>query len=241
MNCLIVDDEPMAIKVIESHISQLDELTIVGTCQSALEAFPILQKEEVDILFLDIEMPKLDGLSFLKSLANPPLVLLTTAHRKFAVEGFELDVVDYLLKPISLDRFIQAIAKVYRLKNRSFANPSGNLETNGNSGVNPYIFVRSERENIKINLMEILYIESLKNHVKIYTEKDTHITLISISEIGKKLPSDHFLRIHRSLIVNLMHIDSYTNTYVVIKRKSLPLGNVYKSMVLDVLNKNNLQ
>ena len=119
MNCLIIDDEPMAIKVIESHISNFDDLKVIGTCQSALEAFPILQKETIDILFLDIEMPKINGLSFLKSLKNPPLVLLTTAHRDYAIEGFDLGIVDYLLKPISLDRFMKAISKIYRLKNPS--------------------------------------------------------------------------------------------------------------------------
>ncbi len=238
MNCLIIDDEPMAIKVIESHISNFDDLKVIGTCQSALEAFPILQKEKVDILFLDIEMPKINGLSFLKSLKNPPLVLLTTAHRDYALEGFNLDIVDYLLKPISLDRFMKAISKIYRLKNPS----QGHKNQESIPEVKPlsHIYVKSDRENVKINLAEIQYIESLKNHIKISTTKGTHITLVSISETAKKLPSSNFVRIHRSFIINLNHVDIFTNSYVSILRKSIPIGNVYKTRVLELLNQNSI-
>lgn len=238
MNCLIIDDEPMAIKVIESHIANFEELKVIATCQNALEAFPVLQKEKIDILFLDIEMPKINGLSFLKSLKNPPLVLLTTAHRNYALEGFELDVVDYLLKPISLDRFIKAISKIYRLKNQSLAGL--NNDNLSDSIPQTYIYVKSERENVKINLSEIQYIESLKNHIKIATTNTSYITLVSISETAKKLPSTSFVRIHRSFIINIHQINSFTNSYVTIGRKSIPIGNVYKSMVLELLNQNRI-
>ncbi len=238
MNCLIIDDEPMAIKVIESHISNFDDLKVIGTCQSALEAFPILQKEKIDILFLDIEMPKINGLSFLKSLKNPPLVLLTTAHRDYAIEGFDLGIVDYLLKPISLDRFMKAISKIYRLKNPSQEHK--NRKSIPEAKSLSHIYVKSDRENVKINLAEIQYIESLKNHIKISTLKGTHITLVSISETAKKLPSSNFVRIHRSFIINLNHVDSFTNSYVSIQRKSIPIGNVYKTRVLELLNQNSI-
>lgn len=238
MNCLIIDDEPMAIKVIESHISNFDDLKVIGTCQSALEALPILQKEKVDILFLDIEMPKINGLSFLKSLKNPPLVLLTTAHRDYALEGFDLDIVDYLLKPISLDRFMKAISKIYRLKNPS--QDHKNKESIPEAKPLNHIYVKSDRENVKINLAEIQYIESLKNHIKISTAKGAHITLVSISETAKKLPSSNFVRIHRSYIINLNHVDSFTNSYVSIQRKSIPIGNVYKTRVLELLHQNSI-
>ncbi len=234
IRCLILDDEPIAITVIESHLKEFKDLKVVATCRNASEAFEVLRKEKIDLIFLDIEMPKLDGLSFLKSLKDPPLVLITTAHRNFALDGFELDVVDYLLKPIPLDRLMQAIGKVRRLLQVDQGH-----HTNGFDPL-PYIFVKSDRENVKINLMDIRYIESLKNHVKIVTSQKNHITMVSIGEMENKLPKNIFLRIHRSFLVNLSHIQNYTNTYVVIDRKSFPLGNVYKNAVLEVLDKNRI-
>ncbi|WP_425237595.1 LytR/AlgR family response regulator transcription factor [Ulvibacterium sp.] len=234
IRCLILDDEPIAITVIESHLKEFKDLKVVATCRNASEAFEVLRKEKIDLIFLDIEMPKLDGLSFLKSLKDPPLVLITTAHRNFALDGFELDVVDYLLKPIPLDRLMQAIGKVRRLLRAD--------QGYHPNGIDPlsYIFVKSDRENVKINLMDIRYIESLKNHVKIVTSQKNHITMVSIGEMQNKLPKNLFVRIHRSFLVNLNHIQNYTNTYVVIDRKSFPLGNVYKNAVLEVLDKNRI-
>ncbi|MEO1013342.1 MAG: DNA-binding response regulator [Bacteroidota bacterium] len=234
ISCIIVDDEPIAITVISSHLKEFSDLVVVGTCRNALEAFEVLQKEKVDLIFLDIEMPQLDGLSFLKALKNPPLVLITTAHRNFALDGFELDVVDYLLKPIPLDRLMQAITKVRRLLQ---------LEENGKERENggaSYIFVKSDRENVRIDLEDIKYVESLKNHVKIVTAQKTHITMVSIGEMESRLPIDAFIRIHRSFLVNLDHIQNYTNTYVVIDRKSFPLGNVYKNGVLAILDRHRI-
>lgn len=234
IRCLILDDEPIAITVIESHLREFKDLRVVATCRSASEAFEVLQNERIDLIFLDIEMPKLDGLSFLKSLKDPPLVLITTAHRNFALDGFELDVVDYLLKPIPLDRLMQAIGKVRRQLRTDREYHSNGLDPLS------YIFVKSDRENVKINLMDIRYIESLKNHVKIVTSQKNHITMVSIGEMQHKLPKNLFVRIHRSFLVNLNHIQNYTNTYVVIDRKSFPLGNVYKNAVLEVLDKNRI-
>ncbi|UJH67805.1 LytTR family DNA-binding domain-containing protein [Allomuricauda sp. SCSIO 65647] len=235
MNCLIVDDEPIAIKVIESHLREFKDLKLVAKCRSAMQAFEILEKEQVDIIFLDIEMPKLDGFSFLKSLKNPPMVVVTTAHRDFALEGFELDVVDYLLKPISLERMMQAIMKAKRSLNEK-ESPS-DVSQFVQPEFSSYIFVRSERENVKVELQSILYVESLKNHVKIVTLNDTYITLVSIGKMEDKLPRDIFIRAHRSYLVNLHRIENYSNTYIVIKRKSIPLGNMYKEKVLEFLER----
>ncbi|UOY07141.1 LytTR family DNA-binding domain-containing protein [Muricauda sp. SCSIO 64092] len=234
LHCMIVDDEPMAIKVIESHLKEFNDIKLVASCRNATQAFDVLQNHKVDFIFLDIEMPKMDGLSFLKSLKDPPLVLITTAHRKFALDGFELDVLDYLLKPISLDRFMQAIAKIRRLR-RLEGNRQGN-----NPGPTSHIYVKSDRENVKINLLDILYLESLKNHVKIVTPGKNYITMVSIGEMQNKLPSNLFLRVHRSYLVNIEHIQNYTNTYLVIDRKSFPLGNVYKQEVLEKLDKHRI-
>ncbi|MEM7484421.1 MAG: DNA-binding response regulator [Bacteroidota bacterium] len=234
IHCIIVDDEPLAIKVIESHLKEFRDFDVIASCRNAPEAFEVLRNHSVDLIFLDIEMPKLDGISFLKSLKNPPLVLITTAHRKFAPEGFELDVVDYLLKPISLDRFMQAIAKVQRSLQLEVASFKGTAVPN------THIFVKSERENVKIDLMDIHYVESLKNHVKIVTPKKNYITMISISEMQAKLPNDTFIRVHRSYLVNTRKIQNYTNTYLVINGTSFPLGNVYKNSVLKKLDKNRI-
>nr|WP_299340891.1 LytTR family DNA-binding domain-containing protein [Allomuricauda sp.] len=235
MNCLIVDDEPLAIKVIESHLKEFKDLKLVGKCRSAIQAIEVLDKEQVDLIFLDIEMPKLDGFSFLRSLRNPPMVVVTTAHRDFALEGFELDVVDYLLKPISLERMMQAIMKAKRAQNEK--DTPLNVPQLVQPEFSSYIFVRSDRENVKVELQSILYVESLKNHVKIVTPTETYITLVSIGKMEDKLPRDIFLRVHRSYLVNLHRIENYSNTYIVIKRKSIPLGNIYKEKVLEFLER----
>ncbi len=236
-NCVIVDDEPLAIKVIETHLKEFDDFKLVASCRNASQAFSVLNKKKVDVLFLDIEMPKLDGLTFLKTLDKPPAVILTTAHRDFAIEGFELDVVDYLLKPISLDRMMQAVGKLRRMGDKQ---KSGRSEEIYKAEFSPFIYVKSDRENIKINLKDIQYIESLKNHVKVVTEGKNYITLISIGQMEQKLPADMFLRVHRSYLVNLYHIANYTHTYVTIGRKSIPLGKIYKEDVLHKLGENQL-
>ncbi len=238
MNCLIVDDEPLAIKVIEAHLKEFKDLKLVAKCRSALQAFEIIEKQEIHLVFLDIEMPKLDGFSFLRSLNNPPLIVVTTAHRDYAPEGFELDVVDYLLKPISLKRMMQAISKVRRIhKGRGSAEDPPNIVQ---AEFSPYIFIRSDRENVKVELNSIFYVESLKNHVKIVTANKTYITLLSLGKMEDKLPRDIFMRVHRSYLVNRHHIENYSNTYVVIKRKSIPLGNSYRAAVLEFLGKSQL-
>ncbi|TAI49585.1 LytR/AlgR family response regulator transcription factor [Flagellimonas allohymeniacidonis] len=237
MNCLIVDDEPIAIKVIETHLKEFKELVVIAKCRSAIQALDIIEKNRIDLIFLDIEMPKIDGFSFLKSLKNPPLVIVTTAHRGYAIEGFELDVVDYLLKPISLERMVKAISKVRRMQKEGASFGVSQLVK---TKYNPFIFIRSERENVKIELQSILYIESLKNHIKIVTPKKSHITLLSIGKMEDKLPRDVFLRIHRSYLVNKHQIENYSNTHVVIKRKSIPIGRNYKEEVLEYLGKNQL-
>ncbi len=239
MRCLIVDDEPLAIKVIENHLKEFGGFEVVGKSRSALQAFNILEKTEVDLLFLDIEMPKLDGLSFLKALNNPPLVILTTAHRDFALEGYNMDVVDYLLKPIALERFMQAISKAQRIFDASESKP-GKSDVPNNKSTNRHIYIKENRENVRVELNAILYIESIKNHIKIVTEKRTYLTMVSIGDMETKVPSAIFIRIHRSFIVNLNAIQNYTNSYIVINKKSFPIGNNYKEKVLKNLDKNRI-
>ncbi|MDF1698600.1 MAG: LytTR family DNA-binding domain-containing protein [Saprospiraceae bacterium] len=233
MKCLIVDDEELAIKVIEKHTSHIEELEVVGTYTNAMDAFAALQKEKIDLLFLDIQMPKMSGLSLIKSLTNKPHIILTTAHREFALEGYELDVVDYLLKPISLDKFLRAVGKVYRLESQLSPNISSPSEKMVSDPA--FFYIKSDRQFLKILLEDVLYIESLRNHVKIITTSGNHITLQGISQMEEKLPPQHFLRIHRSYIVALSKISHFSQTNLVINGKTLGIGQIYREKVLKRL------
>ncbi len=236
MKCLIIDDEEMAVKVIENHIAHIDGLEVVGIYYNAMDAFSALQKQAVDLLFLDIQMPKMSGLSLLKVLPHKPHVILTTAHREFALEGFDLDVVDYLLKPISLDRFLKSVGKVFRLENNTIPILPNPIPTTKSDPA--FFYIKSDRQFIKIFLEDVLYIESLRNHVKIITTKGNYTTLLGISQMEQKLPPQHFLRIHRSFIISLSKINSFTQTNLVIGEKTLAIGLSYKEEVLKRLEAN---
>lgn len=235
MKCLIVEDEVPAITVLESHIGHFRELEIVGKHHNAMDAMVTLQTKRVDILFLDIELPKISGIQLLNSLHRKPFVIMTTAHREFALEGYELEITDYLLKPISLERFTKALTKVYRFSQTPMDLPQ--MTTRAPELSEPFIYVKAEREYVKILLRDILYIESIKNYVKIITEKTTVITLLGISEIGQKLP-DEFVRVHRSFIVSIHHIARFTHSQIIVGNKSIPIGKHYKMNFLEWVGKN---
>lgn len=230
LKCLIVDDEALAQNVIERYIEQVNELTLVAKCIDAVEAINSLNEESVDLIFLDIEMPKLDGLSFLKTLNSPPKIILTTAYRKYAIEGFELDVVDYLLKPISFERFIKSVNKVINLKSleENFDPHSKDIEAD-------YIYLRADNKMIQIPFEDILYIQSLSNYVRIFRNGRSIISYQKLSHLEKVLPSSRFIRVHRSYIVPLHRISSYTNSYIEIGEEEIPLGGQYKDKVIEVL------
>ncbi len=234
MKCIIVDDEEMAVKVIENHISHIKSLEVVGIYYNAMDAFSALQNQEVDLLFLDIQMPKMTGLSLLRTLPHPPQVILTTAFREFALEGYELDIVDYLLKPISFDRFMKAIGKV---KKREKENQLLSYSVPEAQQSPAFFYVKSDRQYKKILLDEVLYIESLRNHIKIQTTSGSVITLLGIGEIEKKLPPQHFIRIHRSYITSLSKIQQFSPTQVKVVDKILPIGNQYRKEVFRRLEK----
>lgn len=231
--CIIVDDEPLAIEAIQMHVEKFRSLKLVETCTDAFQAFDILNKTRVDLMFLDIQMPEITGLDFLKSLKNPPKVILTTAYREYAIEAFDLNVVDYLIKPISFDRFMQAINKFYELNNNELLIP-GNINQQNDS--NPdHIYIRSDKKNIRINIEEILYIESIKDYVKVICESRTVISKILISELESKLPAELFLRIHRSYIICTKNIEAYSHTHIEVQGKELPIGRNYKHEVINTL------
>lgn len=237
MKCMIVDDEKMAIKVIENHINYIKGLEVASVHYNAMDAFSALQQEAVDILFLDIQMPKMSGLSLLRSLPSKPHVILTTAHREFALESYELEVVDYLLKPISLERFTKAMGKVFRLEQKQFQIQSIVPPTPSTLEA-PFIYIKSDRQFVKILLDDILYIESIRNHILIVTESKKYTTLLSLSQIEEKLPPQRFLRIHRSYIIACAKIDQFSHSNITIGSKLLPIGNLYKNEVLKRLSLN---
>ncbi|MBI3718980.1 MAG: response regulator transcription factor [Sphingobacteriales bacterium] len=232
--CLAVDDEPPALEVLKKYINSVQHLELAGTCADAIEALTFLQNHAVDLLFLDIQMPQLLGTDLIRTLKKPPKVIFTTAFRKFAVEGFELDAVDYLLKPISFERFLKAVNKVMDTSLQvSENNFNGNNKTNNLTDA--FISLRADRKNLKVSLNDILYIESLKDYIKVITVNKTIITKQSISSIEEMLPKENFIRIHRSYIVALNKIESYTNELIGIAKTELPISRMYKLEVSKVL------
>ncbi|MDY6868789.1 MAG: response regulator transcription factor [Chloroflexota bacterium] len=228
-NCLIVDDEPLAQNILMRYLEQVKGFEVIGKCLDAVEAVNMLKTNRVDLIFLDIEMPKLDGLSFLKTLSSPPKVIITTAYREYALEGFELDVVDYLLKPISFDRFLKAINKISR---RLDVENETHLPKEAD-----YIYLRADNKMIQVPFSEIKYIQSLSNYVQIFREGKSIISYQKLSHLQKVLPSSKFLRVHRSYIIPVERITAYTSSYIEIEDQEIPLGGKYRDRVIDFLKK----
>lgn len=223
MQVLIVDDEPIAIGILEKYVRQIEGLKVAGTCRDAVEAFNFLQKTPVDLLLLDIEMPQMSGLAFLKSLQHPPTVILTTAYRDYALEGFELAVADYLLKPISFERFLKAIQKV-----RNSAPPSL-PETPGVVSQSSYLYFKSGTKMVQVFLDEILYVESLGNYARIHLSSGSSVvTYQKMADMMSVLPAADFIRIHRSYIVRRDKVRAFTAGEVEVGDKELPVGAQYK-------------
>lgn len=231
IKCIIVDDEPVAREIINSFVVKVNDLELVKVCKNASEAMTVLNKESIDLLFLDINMPEISGLSLAKSVRNTTKIIFTTAYREYAIEGFDLQAVDYLLKPISFDRFLQAIQKYFNLHvSKEKTNVLVNSEKKSD-----FIFVRSDRKMVKVRFDEINYIESLSDYIKIHTKESILVTRETISNIQSKLPKSQFLRTHRSFVVSLQSINSYTNEFVELDKKAIPISRSYKEEVLKKL------
>ncbi len=222
--CIIVEDEPLAAKVLADYISEVPFLELRGSFKDAIAASEFLRENSVDLIFLDIHLPKLKGIPFLKTLVNPPAVILTTAYHQYAVEGFNLNVTDYLLKPFEFERFLVAVNKVRPAdrKNRS----TEEIEQSRD-----YLFLSIQKKKVRISFNEILYIESQREYVKIVTDKKTFLSKISTSEIESMLPSTQFKRVHRSFIVAINKIESYTAEEIEINGVSIPVGRDYKHIL----------
>jgi two-component system, LytTR family, response regulator LytT len=229
-NYLIVDDEPLARKLIASHAAKIDVLERVGECSNAIEASGLLRTRQVDLIFLDIQMPEITGLQLAHTLKNPPAIILTTAFRDFAPEAFDLEVVDYLLKPISFDRLLRSVNKFF---------DQVTLKSNAVQAIQTeqeFLYVKAERKVHKVYLNEILYIESLDDYVKLHLKSRLLVTRENISALEKKLPSPHFVRIHRSFIVNAKGIIALSNDGLEIAGKELPFGRAFKKSALGLLS-----
>ncbi|WMX17507.1 MULTISPECIES: LytTR family DNA-binding domain-containing protein [unclassified Aureispira] len=237
MNVIIVDDEPLAQEVIETYISKFPALNLIAKCSNAVEAFDVLNSNNIDLMFLDIQMPQISGIDFLKTLPNPPQVIFTTAYSEYAMDGYELNVVDYLLKPISLDRFAKAVNKAVA-KEQQIQENEPNLPTNTEPA--DYIFVKADKKLIKIRFDQINYIEGLKDYVILHTPNGRVVTLQTMKSLEIKLPSDIFMRVHRSFIVNLANISVIEGNTVQIEKKIIPIGKNYKDVLLNIINKNRL-
>jgi len=232
--CLIVDDEPLAIQLMESHIAKLENLEIAAKCSNAMEAFDVLREKKVDLVFMDIQMPQITGIEFLKTLKNPPKVIITTAYRQYALEGYELDVVDFLLKPISFERFLKSVNKYYHFKPNELTVVNN---SNGDSKHdNSYIDVRENKKVLRIYLREIRFIEGLNEYIAIHTDGKRIVTKCSLMKIENNLPAERFIRIHKSFIVAVERIQSFSTTALEIDNKELPIGRSYKNMVMKTLN-----
>jgi len=229
--CLVVDDEPLAREAVIAYIEKRPDLALVGECENTLQAMLKLSEESIDLIFLDIEMPEIDGITFLKGLKNSPGVIFTTAYRNYAVEAFDLDVIDYLLKPISFDRFVMAINKFYERKNHTVSHKE--IIKDNRSFIN----VKANRKTYKINVMKIDYIESLKDYVKIVCADETIVTYDSLSNMESILKKFGFIRIHNSFLVATDKIKSFNSESVFLKEKELPISRTYKKYVLSYLER----
>ncbi|MDE5424309.1 LytTR family DNA-binding domain-containing protein [Ancylomarina sp. DW003] len=224
--CLIIDDEPLAIKVIQEHLENFrDQFECVGMYTKPIEAMPLLNKGDIDILFLDINMPSISGIEFLKAIPNQPYVIFTTAYREFAVDAFDLNALDYLVKPISTGRFLKAVNKFLSLEQTHLSKPK------------EIIHIKADKKNYNIPAETILYIESLDNYIKIKTTTNSLICYESLACIEKELPAEVFIRIHRSFIINIKQIDHYTSSYIMLDDRQFTIGRNYKEQVLSKLEK----
>jgi len=233
--CLIADDEPLAREVIGKYITQMPSLRLVAECSNAIQVIEALQQQEVDLIFLDIQMPEIRGTDLIKILKNPPPIIITTAFQEYSLEGYELDVVDYLLKPIKFERFLKAVTKVFRRGDAStFAadTPNEKPATEKES----YLYFRTERKTVKVMLDDILYIEGMGNYVKIFTGNGMVITKNSMTTVETMLPEGSFIRTHRSFIVSKSKIGSFNSEVVAIGKTEIPIGKLYKNSVIKLLS-----
>ncbi|MBD3387034.1 response regulator [candidate division KSB1 bacterium] len=231
--CMIVDDEPLAINALSTLLKKLENFEITATCEDAVKAFHLLQKTTVDLLFLDIDMPELSGIELLRSLKKPPKVIFVTAYRDYAFDAFELDVVDYLLKPIAFERLLQALDKYYKLKQKDQNLPE--LTGTSRQEDKKILMVKADRKVLRLLIKDIYYIESMKDYVQIHMNRRTVISKTSLKSLEASLPTCRFLRIHKSFIINIDKVISFSGSGIEIAGRELPVGRYYKAAAMAAL------
>lgn len=232
IKCLLVDDEPPAIRIMRSHISQIKDFEIVGECYNGIEAHEIMHQKKVDLIFLDIQMPKISGTDFLKNLSHPPLVIFVTAFRDYASDGFDLDAVDYLVKPVSFERFLKSVSKVKKILGQE----QSHFPKEDQPGKDAFVYLKVDKHMEKIFIQDILYIESWKDYVKVFlTNGKSLLAKRSISSIQSLLPAQRFLRVHRSYIVAVDKVNGFNNARILVGNLDIPIGRLYKQQVLGVI------
>ncbi len=233
LRCLLIDDEPPALKVLASHISNINGLEIVAQCKNAIEALDILHQKTVDVIFLDIKMPKMLGTEFLKNLSHPPKVIFVTAYRDYAVEGYELDAVDYLVKPVSFERFVKAVTKVKRMMGQETLNVSNDYKSNPEA----FVYLKVDKDMKKVFINDIVYIESWKDYIKLFLTTGKNLLVKqSISSMENLLSEHRFLRVHRSYMISVNKISGYNGLSVQLDSKEIPIGRLYKQAVMEMLH-----
>ena len=235
INCIIVDDEVHARKVLEKYIQDIPHINLVKSCKNALEAMEVIRKQEVNVMFLDINMPKLTGLNFLESLNNAPLVVITTAYREYALDAFELDVVDYLHKPIPFPRFIKAISKIeekLQFKNH----PVQIVKEKTTKTSSGFIFIKADKKTLKLNLDDINYIEGLGDYIKIHTKDKSIVSKLTVKKMEELLPTNQFPRVHKSFIVSMNAINSIEGNQIEINDTKIPIGQIYRQKFIELIN-----
>ncbi len=238
MNCIAIDDEPLALNIISEYCSRISFINLIGTFTNPYDAIKLLNTKEIDLIFLDIHMPKIDGIEFLKLLYNPPLVIFATAYKEYAYQGFESDAVDFLAKPFTFDRFAKSVNKAVqfiKLRNRADLINEDKLKISCG-----FIMVKVEYSTIRVNLDDILYIEGLKDYVKIYTGGSPILTKTTMKNIIDKLPSDRFLRVHKSFIVSVDKINRIENSRIIIEDQHIPIGESFRVSFFEMVNRNSI-
>jgi DNA-binding LytR/AlgR family response regulator len=233
LRCLLIDDEPPALKILASYISNINGLEIVGQCKNALEALDVLNQHTVDVIFLDIKMPKILGTEFLKNLSHPPKVIFVTAYRDYAVEGYELDAVDYLVKPVSFERFFKAITKLNRMMGKETISASIDYKSNPEA----FVYLKVDKDMKKIFVNDIVYIESWKDYIKLFLVNGKNLIAKQTITAMENLLSEHkFMRVHRSYMVSINKISGYNGISVQLETKEIPIGRLYKQVVMEKLH-----
>ena len=233
IRCVIIDDESLAISVIENHLKSFDNIEVVVTFNNPLKAYGIIEREKIDLIFLDINMPQLSGFSFLENLTHRPLIVITTAYREYAVKSYELNILDYLVKPIPFNRFLKTINKVYQHVYANSKSGDTNLQQE------PHIFLKVTKKLIKVNLNDILLIESLRDYIRVVTTLGNYVVHKSLTAIAEELPQSNFIRVHRSYIISISKIEALEGNTLEVANRKIPIGRNYIKLTKErILNTN---